>query len=111
MWPVNCPVIKAFPFILPLHLSFPSTSLHPSSNLILFPLSPVDSIHSYPDVFLEGEQTPGGSVSQPSSETEPDGGGREGGGEGGRRASVTSVESEASVYSMGRLGSTIANSE
>uniref|UniRef100_A0A667YH48 Membrane-associated phosphatidylinositol transfer protein 3 n=1 Tax=Myripristis murdjan TaxID=586833 RepID=A0A667YH48_9TELE len=34
------------------------------------------------DVFLEGEQTPGGSVSQPSSETEPDGGGREGGGEG-----------------------------
>lgn len=60
-------------------------------------------------MFLEGDQTPGGSVSQPSPETQTEGGG--GGEEGGRRASVTSVESETSICSMGWLGNTIANSE
>lgn len=59
-------------------------------------------------MFLEGEQTHGGPTSQQSSETDYEGGGGE---EGGRRASVTSVESEMSICSMGQLGNTIANSE
>lgn len=59
-------------------------------------------------MFLEGDQTPGGPASQPSSETKTEGGGVE---EGGRRASLTSVESESSICSMGQLGNTIANSE
>lgn len=59
-------------------------------------------------MFLEGDQTPGGPASQLSSETKTEGGGGE---EGGRRASVTSVESEMSICSMGQLGNTIANSE
>lgn len=58
-------------------------------------------------MFLEGEQTPGGQASLMSSETKTEGGGEEG----GRRASVTSVESEMSICSMGQLGNTIANSE
>lgn len=58
-------------------------------------------------MFLEGEQTHGGPTSQQSSETDTEGGGEEG----GRRASVTSVESEMSICSMGQLGNTIANSE
>ncbi|XP_029964895.1 membrane-associated phosphatidylinositol transfer protein 3 [Salarias fasciatus] len=57
-----------------------------------------ESIQSQPDVFLEGEQRP--------SEGKPDGCRGE---EGGRRASVTSVDSQASNCSMGRLGNTIAN--
>uniref|UniRef100_A0A8D3DYZ6 Membrane-associated phosphatidylinositol transfer protein 3 n=1 Tax=Scophthalmus maximus TaxID=52904 RepID=A0A8D3DYZ6_SCOMX len=62
------------------------------------------------DVFLEGEQTQGGPVSQLPSETNTEGGGGAGGGgEGGRRASVTSLESETSICSMGQLGNTIAN--
>lgn len=59
-------------------------------------------------MFFEGEQTPGGQASQSSSETKTEGGGGE---EGGRRASMTSVESEMSICSMGQLGNTIANSE
>uniref|UniRef100_A0A3P9BK23 Membrane-associated phosphatidylinositol transfer protein 3 n=1 Tax=Maylandia zebra TaxID=106582 RepID=A0A3P9BK23_9CICH len=55
-----------------------------------------DSIQSHPNVFLEGEQTHGGPTSQQSSETDTEGGGEEG----GRRASVTSVESEMSICSM-----------
>ncbi|XP_051934156.1 membrane-associated phosphatidylinositol transfer protein 3 isoform X2 [Hippocampus zosterae] len=55
-----------------------------------------DSIQGHPDVFLEGEQTPG--VPQSSSE------------EGGRRASVTSMESQMSIGSIGHhLGGAIAN--
>lgn len=72
----------------------------------------MESIQGHPDVFLEGEQTQGGPVSQLPSETNTEGGGGAGGGgEGGRRASVTSLESETSICSMGQLGNTIANSE
>uniref|UniRef100_A0A3P8SLI2 Membrane-associated phosphatidylinositol transfer protein 3 n=1 Tax=Amphiprion percula TaxID=161767 RepID=A0A3P8SLI2_AMPPE len=63
-----------------------------------------ESIQGHPNVFLEGEQFHGGSASQHSSETKT-----EGGDEGGRRASVTSVESEMSICSMGQLGNTISN--
>lgn len=59
-------------------------------------------------MFLEGEQTPGGPASKTSSGTKTEGGGGE---EGGRRASVTSAESEISICSLGQLGNTIANSE
>ncbi|KAK9521054.1 hypothetical protein VZT92_020893 [Zoarces viviparus] len=65
-----------------------------------------ESIQGHSNVFLEGEQTPGGPASQTSSETKTEGGGGE---EGGRRASVTSVESEMSICSTGQLGNTIAN--
>ncbi|KAM7399139.1 hypothetical protein PAMP_018428 [Pampus punctatissimus] len=64
-----------------------------------------DSIQGHPNVFFEGEQTPIGPSSQPSSETKAEGGGEEG----CRRASVTSVESEMSIYSVGQLSNTIAN--
>uniref|UniRef100_A0A3B4UC30 Membrane-associated phosphatidylinositol transfer protein 3 n=1 Tax=Seriola dumerili TaxID=41447 RepID=A0A3B4UC30_SERDU len=64
----------------------------------------------HPNVFLEGEQTPGSPASQESSETKTEGGGG-GGEEGGRRASMTSVESETSMCSMGQLGNTITNSD
>lgn len=59
-------------------------------------------------MFLEGDPTPGGPASQSSSEKKAEVGGGE---EGGRRASVTSVESETSICSMSQLGNTIANSE
>lgn len=68
---------------------------------------PVETVQDHKKVFLECDQTPGGPASQSSSETRTDGGGEEG----GRRASVTSVESEISVCSMGQLGNTITNSE
>lgn len=55
-------------------------------------------------MFLEGNQTPEGTASQASSEGITDGGG-------GRRASVTSMESVTSICSMGQLGNTISNSE
>lgn len=58
-------------------------------------------------MFLESGKTPGGPASQTSSETKPEGGVEEG----GRRASVTSVESEMSICFMGQLGNTITNSE
>uniref|UniRef100_A0A8C5DVW3 Membrane-associated phosphatidylinositol transfer protein 3 n=1 Tax=Gouania willdenowi TaxID=441366 RepID=A0A8C5DVW3_GOUWI len=65
-------------------------------------------IQSHPKVFLEGEQSHGGSASSPQSS--PDGRTeKDGGDEGIRRASVTSVESEMSICSMGQLGNTIAN--
>lgn len=67
-----------------------------------------ESIQTHPNVFLESEQAHRGSVSQQPTETQTEGGGRD---EGGRRASVTSVESETSICSMGQLGNTIANSE
>ncbi|KAG7243135.1 hypothetical protein INR49_016510 [Caranx melampygus] len=66
-----------------------------------------ESIQGHSNVFLEGEQTHGGPAPQQPCETKTEGGG--GGEEGGRRASVTSVESETSVCSMGQLGKTIAN--
>uniref|UniRef100_A0AAQ4QMY6 Membrane-associated phosphatidylinositol transfer protein 3 n=1 Tax=Gasterosteus aculeatus aculeatus TaxID=481459 RepID=A0AAQ4QMY6_GASAC len=65
-----------------------------------------ESIQGHSNVFLEGEQTPGGSASKTSSGTKTEGGGGE---EGGRRASVTSAESEISICSLGQLGNTIAN--
>lgn len=60
-------------------------------------------------MFLEDEQTHGGPASQQSSGVKTEGG--RGGEEGGRRASLTSVESGTSMCSMGQLGNTIANSE
>lgn len=69
---------------------------------------PVETVQDYKKVFLESDQSAGGPASQLPSETRTDGGGGE---EGGRRASVTSVESEISVCSMGQLGNTISNSE
>uniref|UniRef100_G3PA58 Membrane-associated phosphatidylinositol transfer protein 3 n=1 Tax=Gasterosteus aculeatus aculeatus TaxID=481459 RepID=G3PA58_GASAC len=57
-----------------------------------------ESIQGHSNVFLEGEQTPGGSASKTSSGTKTEGGGGE---EGGRRASVTSAESEISICSLG----------
>lgn len=84
-------------------------SVCPSLSL-LFSSSPAESIQGHPNVFFEGEQTPGGPTSQSSSEAKTEGRGG-GGEEGGRRASVTSVESEMSICSMGQLGNTITNSE
>ncbi|KAF3847562.1 hypothetical protein F7725_020590 [Dissostichus mawsoni] len=91
---VNCYMIKAFPYP-PFCLSFS----------LLFSPSLAESIQSHPNVFLEGGKTPGGPASQTSSETKPEGGVEEG----GRRASVTSVESEMSICFMGQLGNTITN--
>lgn len=72
-----------------------------------------DAIQDHKKVFLECDQAPGGPASQPSPEVA--GGDAAGAGgrgeEGGRRGSVTSVESETSICSMGQLGNTIANSE
>lgn len=72
-----------------------------------------DAIQDHKKVFLECDQAPGGPALQPSPETA--GGDAAGAGgrgeEGGRRGSVTSVESEMSICSMGQLGNTIANSE
>ncbi|XP_026232850.1 membrane-associated phosphatidylinositol transfer protein 3 isoform X1 [Anabas testudineus] len=65
-----------------------------------------ESVQSHPIVFLESEQAQGGPASQQPSEALTEGGGRD---EGGRRLSVTSVESETSICSMGQLGNTIAN--
>ncbi|XP_015806695.1 membrane-associated phosphatidylinositol transfer protein 3 isoform X2 [Nothobranchius furzeri] len=58
-----------------------------------------DSIQGHPSVFLEGDQSHGQQAEMKT----------EGGGGGGRKASVTSVESEISICSMSRLGDTIAN--
>uniref|UniRef100_A0A7N8WVZ9 Membrane-associated phosphatidylinositol transfer protein 3 n=1 Tax=Mastacembelus armatus TaxID=205130 RepID=A0A7N8WVZ9_9TELE len=58
-----------------------------------------ESIQGHPNVFLEVEQTHGCPASQQSSETKTEGVGVEGD-EGGRRASVTSLESETSICSM-----------
>lgn len=86
---------------IPLSLSLPFLSL-------LFSSSPVETIQDHKNVFLECDQSPRGPASQPSPGTRSEGGGGE---EGGRRASVTSVESETSICSMGQLGNTITNSE
>jgi len=67
-----------------------------------------DSVQGHPSVFLEGEQSHGGKASQESSETKTEGRGGDGG---GRRISVTSVESEMSICSLSQLGNTITNSE
>lgn len=68
----------------------------------LFSLFIGESIQSHPNVFLESEQV----KSQPSSGIKT-----KGEQEGGRRASMTSVESETSVCFMGQLGNIITNSE
>lgn len=72
-----------------------------------------DAIQDHKNVFLECDQAPGGPASQPSTvvagEDAAGAGGR--GEEGVRRGSMTSVESETSICSMGQLGNTIANSE
>lgn len=85
---------------------------HSSPCPCLHPLL-ADAIQDHKKVFLECDQAPGGPASQPSPETA--GGDAAGAGgrgeEGGRRGSVTSVESETSICSMGQLGNTIANSE
>ncbi|XP_041851111.1 membrane-associated phosphatidylinositol transfer protein 3 isoform X2 [Melanotaenia boesemani] len=65
-----------------------------------------DNIQGHPSVFLEGEQPHGGKAPEQSSEMKTEG--RRGDG-GGRRTSVTSVESELSACSMGQLGNTITN--
>lgn len=95
-----CDQSISFPLPPPSVLAF-------SLSLLVLP-SLAESIQGHTSVFLEGDQTPGGPASQLSSETQTEGGGGE---EGGRRASVTSVESETSICSMGQLGNTIANSE
>ncbi|KAF0030016.1 hypothetical protein F2P81_016747 [Scophthalmus maximus] len=93
---------KLPPFAVPRYQRYP---LGDGRSMLI-----VESIQGHPDVFLEGEQTQGGPVSQLPSETNTEGGGGAGGGgEGGRRASVTSLESETSICSMGQLGNTIAN--
>uniref|UniRef100_A0A4W5MBJ3 Membrane-associated phosphatidylinositol transfer protein 3 n=1 Tax=Hucho hucho TaxID=62062 RepID=A0A4W5MBJ3_9TELE len=65
-----------------------------------------DSIQSHPDVFLEEGPSPGAPTMPPSPETDSSGRGG-----GGRRASVTSVDSETSFCSVGRMSSTITNSD
>ncbi|KAM6960535.1 membrane-associated phosphatidylinositol transfer protein 3-like [Aplochiton taeniatus] len=82
------------PFAVPRYQRYPLGDGR--SNLI------GDGISSHPGVFLGGEPSPVGSASRPSNDA-PTGGG------GGHRTSVTSMDSETSVCSMGRLGSTIAN--
>ncbi|XP_013878331.1 membrane-associated phosphatidylinositol transfer protein 3 isoform X2 [Austrofundulus limnaeus] len=87
---------KLPPFAVPRYQRYP---LGDGRSLLI-----VDSIQSHPSVFLEDEQH-AGPASQHSSEAK-----NEGGGDGrGRKASVTSVESGISAWSMGRLGNTIAN--
>ncbi|XP_034147951.1 membrane-associated phosphatidylinositol transfer protein 3 isoform X2 [Esox lucius] len=63
-----------------------------------------DSIQSHPEVFLEAEASPGALAVPPAPDT--DSSEKEGA---GRRASVTSLDSETSVCSVGRMSSTIAN--
>ncbi|TKS80885.1 Membrane-associated phosphatidylinositol transfer protein 3 [Collichthys lucidus] len=92
---------KLPPFAVPRYQRYP---LGDGRSLLI-----AESIQGHTNVFLEGDQTPGGPASQTSSETKTGGGGEGGGGGGGRRASVTSVESETSICSMGQLGNTIAN--
>uniref|UniRef100_A0A6Q2ZII0 Membrane-associated phosphatidylinositol transfer protein 3 n=1 Tax=Esox lucius TaxID=8010 RepID=A0A6Q2ZII0_ESOLU len=65
-----------------------------------------DSIQSHPEVFLEAEASPGALAVPPAPDT--DSSEKEGA---GRRASVTSLDSETSVCSVGRMSSTIANSK
>ena len=72
-----------------------------------------DSIQNHADVFLDsGSSNPGAPAPQTPSETEL-GGGQVGVEEvvGGRRASMTSVDSEMLLCSVSQLGSTVADSE
>ncbi|CAB1432824.1 unnamed protein product [Pleuronectes platessa] len=89
---------KLPPFAVPRYQRYP---LGDGRSMLI-----VESIQGHANIFLEGEQTQGGPASQQPAETSTEGGGRE---EGGRRNSVTSVESETSICSMGQLGNTIAN--
>uniref|UniRef100_A0A8C5DTW4 Membrane-associated phosphatidylinositol transfer protein 3 n=1 Tax=Gouania willdenowi TaxID=441366 RepID=A0A8C5DTW4_GOUWI len=92
--------LKLPPFAVPRYQRYP---LGDGRTMLI-----AESIQSHPKVFLEGEQSHGGSASSPQSS--PDGRTeKDGGDEGIRRASVTSVESEMSICSMGQLGNTIAN--
>ncbi|XP_063762290.1 membrane-associated phosphatidylinositol transfer protein 3 [Eleginops maclovinus] len=88
---------KLPPFAVPRYQRYP---LGDGRSMLI-----AESIQSHPNVFLEGGKTPGGPASQTSSETKPEGGEEEG----GRRASMTSVESEMSICFMGQLGNTITN--
>uniref|UniRef100_A0A8C7TS35 Membrane-associated phosphatidylinositol transfer protein 3 n=1 Tax=Oncorhynchus mykiss TaxID=8022 RepID=A0A8C7TS35_ONCMY len=56
-----------------------------------------DGIQSHPEVFLEAEPSPGAPTVPPSPETDSGRGG------GGRRASVSSMDSETSFCSVGRM--------
>uniref|UniRef100_A0A3Q3QL08 Membrane-associated phosphatidylinositol transfer protein 3 n=1 Tax=Monopterus albus TaxID=43700 RepID=A0A3Q3QL08_MONAL len=80
---------KLPPFAVPRYQRYP---LGDGRSMLI-----AESIQGHPSVFLEGEQTHGDPVSQQSPETKTEAGGVD---EGGRRASVTSVESETSVCSM-----------
>ncbi|KAK2847448.1 hypothetical protein Q5P01_010447 [Channa striata] len=88
---------KLPPFAVPRYQRYP---LGDGRSLLI-----AESVQRHPDVFVESEQAHGGPASQQPAEAQTDGG-RD---EGGRRASVTSVESETSMCSMGQLGNTIAN--
>uniref|UniRef100_A0A673AB61 PITPNM family member 3 n=1 Tax=Sphaeramia orbicularis TaxID=375764 RepID=A0A673AB61_9TELE len=76
---------KLPPFAVPRYQRYP---LGDGRSMLI-----AESIQGHSNVFLEGEQ---GSSLHPSSETKT-----EGEEQGGRRASVTSVESETSICSMG----------
>ncbi|XP_068173107.1 LOW QUALITY PROTEIN: membrane-associated phosphatidylinositol transfer protein 3 [Antennarius striatus] len=88
---------KLPPFAVPRYQRYP---LGDGRSMLI-----AESIQSHRNVFQEGDHTSGESPSQPSTEKKTEGGGEEG----GRRASVTSIESETSVCSMGQLGNAIAN--
>ncbi|XP_037533514.1 membrane-associated phosphatidylinositol transfer protein 3 [Nematolebias whitei] len=88
---------KLPPFAVPRYQRYP---LGDGRSLLI-----ADSIQSHPSVFLEDEQPHGGTPS-PSEVKNEEKGGSDGR---GRKASVTSVESEMSACSIGRLGNTIAN--
>ncbi|CAG6001164.1 unnamed protein product, partial [Menidia menidia] len=89
---------KLPPFAVPRYQRYP---LGDGRSLLI-----ADSIQAHPMVFLEGEQYHGSKASQPSSEAKIEGRGGDGG---GRRTSVTSVESEMSISSLSQLGNTITN--
>uniref|UniRef100_A0A8C6KNN9 Membrane-associated phosphatidylinositol transfer protein 3 n=1 Tax=Nothobranchius furzeri TaxID=105023 RepID=A0A8C6KNN9_NOTFU len=83
--------LKLPPFAVPRYQRYP---LGDGRSVLI-----ADSIQGHPSVFLEGDQSHGQQAEMKT----------EGGGGGGRKASVTSVESEISICSMSRLGDTIAN--
>ncbi|XP_069568474.1 membrane-associated phosphatidylinositol transfer protein 3 isoform X2 [Brachyistius frenatus] len=89
------PFHKLPPFAVPRYQRYP---LGDGRSVLI-----AESIQGHPNVFLQGEQSHGGPASQQSSEAKTEGD------EGGRRASVTSVESEMSICSLGQLGNTITD--
>ncbi|XP_016103196.1 membrane-associated phosphatidylinositol transfer protein 3-like [Sinocyclocheilus grahami] len=82
-----------------------SGSQHPPFLSSVF--SPVDEIHSYPDVFLPGSTVPVGAPHSSSPQTEHSAGGRVG--REVRRSSLTSMDSQFSGCWESRLSSTITN--